>query len=84
MFLLHLSCIHRHFTNWFPCLHLLAGCFPNKELCPHLLSEFWYIVIFAARAALRKQTAYLFVNQVSALAGKGKLSTQPPKCYAHY
>ena len=34
-------------------------------------------------AALRKKNAYLFVNQASALAGKGKLSTQPPKCYAH-
>ena len=34
-------------------------------------------------AALRKKTALLFVNQASALAGKGHFSTQPPKCYAH-
>ena len=35
-------------------------------------------------AALRKKTALLFVNQASALAGKGHFSTQPPKCYANY
>ena len=34
-------------------------------------------------AALRNKTALLFVNQASALAGKGHFSTQPPKCYAH-
>ena len=34
-------------------------------------------------AALRKKTALLFVNQASALAGKGHFSTQPPKCYEH-
>ena len=34
-------------------------------------------------AALRKKTALMFVNQASALAGKGHFSTQPPKCYAH-
>ena len=34
-------------------------------------------------AALRKKTALLFVNQASALAGKGHFSTQPPKCYAN-
>ena len=52
MFLLHLSCIHHHFTNEFPCLHLLTGCFTNKEPCPHLSSEFSYVVIFAARCTL--------------------------------
>ena len=31
-------------------------------------------------AALMKKTALLFVNQASALAGKGHFSTQPPKC----
>ena len=31
-----LSCIHRHLTNWFLCLHLLTGYFPNKVPCPHL------------------------------------------------
>ena len=35
-------------------------------------------------AALRKKTALLFVNQASALAGKGNFSTQPSKCYANY
>ena len=34
--------------------------------------------------ALRKKTALLFVNQASALAGKGHFSTQPPKCYANF
>ena len=34
-------------------------------------------------AALWKKTAYVFVNQASALAGKGHLSTQPPKGYTN-
>ena len=33
--------------------------------------------------ATEKKTALLFVNQTSALAGKGHFSTQPPKCYAN-
>ena len=43
MFLLHLSCIHRHFTNLFPCHHLPTGYFPNKVPCPQLPSEFSYV-----------------------------------------
>ena len=31
--------------------------------------------------AAENQTDLLFVNQTSALAGRGILSTQPPKCY---
>ena len=39
VFLLHLSCIHHHFTNGFPYLHLLTGYFPNKIPSLHLPSE---------------------------------------------
>ena len=34
-----LNYIHRHFTNKFPCLHLLTGCFTNKVPCPHLAAQ---------------------------------------------
>ena len=39
VFLLHLSYTHRHFPNKLLCLHLLTGCFPNKNPCPHLPIE---------------------------------------------
>ena len=39
VFLLHLSYTHRHFPNKLLCLHLLTGCFPNKNPCPHLPTE---------------------------------------------
>ena len=39
VFLLHLSYTHRHFPNKLLCLHLLTGCFPNKNPCRHLPIE---------------------------------------------